>query len=297
MIFLTIDLRFFCLAVILYLLINLTQAYRIKLIIQSQGYGDISIIKVFWAHMVGTLFAEATPGRTGYLSIAYFLKEDTDVRLSHGLHSIPYIYSLDFIIKAIATSLAIVYLSLTLAIPIESVRALMIVVAFGILIAVFFILMLFGVYPRPIESFLGRWVFGKRILETLQLFRQSTLKTRRILFLVIGLSLLSWLLWGLNFYVIGFSLGLHLPFLTFLFMQPVASLLSVVPITIGGLGFIEAGLTGIIVLYGISFERALAFALLSRVVELTVYLPTGAKTLLVRRKRISLPHDIEESSP
>lgn len=278
------DLRFFSCAVMSYIIINLVQAYRLKVILQGQGYGSISILKVFWIHMAGILISDATPGKSGYLSIAYFLKEDKNIRLSHGLHSVTYIYSVDFFIKALATSLAIVYLSLTLSIGIETVRAMLIVVAFGLFIAVLLFLVLYGVRPQQIESFLGRWTFGKRLLNMLQIFRESTLNTRSVLFLIIVLSLCSWFLWGICFYALGLSLGLPLPFLTFLFMQPLASLLTLVPITIGGLGFMEAGLTGIIILYGVSFERALAFALLTRVIEIIVNLSAGAKILFLRRK-------------
>jgi uncharacterized protein (TIRG00374 family) len=232
--------------------------------------------------MAENLMGDATPGRTGYLSIAYFLKEDVHIKLSHGLHSIPYVHSLDFAIKAITTSLAIAYLSFTLSIGIETVQALLIVVAFGLFIAFLLFLVLFGMCPQPIESLLARWGLGKRILTALEEFREGTVNTRNAFLRIIGLSLCSWFLWGLCFYALGLSLGLYLPFLTFMFIYPVASLVSVVPLTIGGLGLVEAGLTGMILLYGISFEMALAFALLTRVVKQTINILAGAKTLFLR---------------
>jgi len=284
-IILTVDLRFFLISILFYIVINLVQSLRIKVVLHSQGYENISALKIFWIHMAGNLMGDATPGRTGYLSIAYFLKEDVNIRLSHGLHSIPYVHSLDFAIKAITTSLAIVYLIFTLSIGIEIVRALLIVVGFGIVIAFLLFLVLFGVCPQPIQSLLSRWTLGKQLLNTLQIFREGTVKTRSVFSFIIGLSLCSWFLWGLCFYALGFSVGIHLPFLTFMFVYPFASLVSVVPLSIGGIGLVEAGLTGMIILYGVSFEKSLAFALLTRLVKIIVNVITGAKTLFLRKNR------------
>jgi uncharacterized protein (TIRG00374 family) len=283
MMILTIDIRFFFTAILIYITINFVQSLRIKVVLHSQGYENLSALKIFWIHMAGNLMGDATPGRTGYLSIAYFLKEDLDVDVSHGLHSIPYVHSLDFAIKAVTTSLAIVYLIFTISIGTEIIRTLLIVAGFGLFIAFLLFLVLFGVCPQPIRSLLVRLSLGRRLLDTLQVFREGTVKTRNIFSLIIGISLCSWFLWGLCFLAIGFSLGIYLPFLTYMFIYPVVSLISVVPITIGGLGFVEAGLTGLLLLYGFSFEMALAFALLTRLIKLTINILAGAKALFLRK--------------
>jgi len=287
-ILLNIDLRFFLIAMLFYIMINFIQSLRIKVVLHSQGYENISALRIFWIHMAGNLLGDVTPGRTGYLSIAYFLKEDENIRLSHGLHSIPYVHSLDFAIKAITTSLAIVYLIFTLSIGIEIVRALLIVVGFGLFIAFLLFLVLFGVCPQPIQSLLLRFNLGKQLLNTLQVFREGTVKTRSVFSLIIGISLCSWFLWGLCFYALGFSVGLYLPFLTYMFIYPLASLVSVVPLSIGGIGLVEAGLTGMIILYGISLDKALPFALLTRLVKIIINVTAGTKTLFLRKNRKNL---------
>jgi uncharacterized membrane protein YbhN (UPF0104 family) len=55
-----------------------------------------------------------------------------------------------------------------------------------------------------------------------------------------------------------------------------ASLLSMIPITPGGLGFVEAGLTATLATAGISAEKALAATLLFRLVSFWLPLPIGA---------------------
>jgi uncharacterized membrane protein YbhN (UPF0104 family) len=70
-----------------------------------------------------------------------------------------------------------------------------------------------------------------------------------------------------------------------MFVYPLASLISVVPLSIGGIGLVEAGLTGMILLYGVSFEKALAFALLTRLVKIIINVTAGSKTLILRKNK------------
>jgi len=55
-----------------------------------------------------------------------------------------------------------------------------------------------------------------------------------------------------------------------------ASLLSMIPITPGGLGFVEAGLTATLAAAGIGAEEAVAATLLFRLVSFWLPLPVGA---------------------
>jgi hypothetical protein len=55
-----------------------------------------------------------------------------------------------------------------------------------------------------------------------------------------------------------------------------ASVLSMIPITPGGLGFVEAGLTALLVTAGIGADAAVAATLLFRLVSFWIPLPIGA---------------------
>lgn len=67
----------------------------------------------------------------------------------------------------------------------------------------------------------------------------------------------------------------------------VASVLAMIPLTPGGLGFVEAGLTGMLTLAGASAEHAVLATLLYRVFAYWVPLPAGALAswLFTRRHR------------
>jgi uncharacterized protein (TIRG00374 family) len=69
----------------------------------------------------------------------------------------------------------------------------------------------------------------------------------------------------------------------------VASVLAMIPLTPGGLGFVEAGLTGMLTLAGASAEHAVLATLLYRVFAYWLPLPAGAlaSTLFARRHRVA----------
>jgi uncharacterized protein (TIRG00374 family) len=65
----------------------------------------------------------------------------------------------------------------------------------------------------------------------------------------------------------------------------VAMALAIVPITPGGLGFVEAGLTTLLVLVGISTDQAVVGTLLYRLVSFWLPIPVGGLAWAVWRFR------------
>jgi uncharacterized protein (TIRG00374 family) len=68
-----------------------------------------------------------------------------------------------------------------------------------------------------------------------------------------------------------------------------ASALAMIPLTPGGLGFVEAGLTGVLALAGVSAAHAVLGTLLYRLFSYWLPLPAGviASTLFARRHRVA----------
>ena len=67
-----------------------------------------------------------------------------------------------------------------------------------------------------------------------------------------------------------------------------AVVLALIPITPGGLGFVEAGLTGVLALAGVSPDHAVLAVLLYRLFSYWIPLPAGlvASWLFSRRHRL-----------
>jgi uncharacterized protein (TIRG00374 family) len=64
-----------------------------------------------------------------------------------------------------------------------------------------------------------------------------------------------------------------------------AELLALLPLTPGGLGFVEAGLVGALTLAGVSGHDALAATLLYRIASYWLPLPAGAVAYALFRRR------------
>ena len=64
-----------------------------------------------------------------------------------------------------------------------------------------------------------------------------------------------------------------------------SALLGMIPLTPGGLGFVEAGLTGLLVLTGISAGDAAAATLAYRLVSYWLPLPAGVVAWILARRR------------
>ena len=94
--------------------------------------------------------------------------------------------------------------------------------------------------------------------------------------LVAGLSALG--KWGFDFLALVCvlqALGLHPEPPLVLLAYAAAALLALIPLTPGGLGFVEAGLTGLLVLAGIGAGDAAATTLAYRLVSYWLPLPVG----------------------
>ena len=63
------------------------------------------------------------------------------------------------------------------------------------------------------------------------------------------------------------------------------ALLALIPITPGGLGFVEAGLTGMLVAAGVSSQDALVATLAYRLVSFWLPLPAGGVAYLLFLRR------------
>jgi uncharacterized protein (TIRG00374 family) len=69
------------------------------------------------------------------------------------------------------------------------------------------------------------------------------------------------------------AFGVHVPFLLFVVIVPVIILITLLPISIAGLGVREVGFVYLFGLAGISAEIALALSLLIRLLDLLMALP------------------------
>ncbi len=125
-----------------------------------------------------------------------------------------------------------------------------------------------------------------RLREAYHRFHHGTIASFRQLPLVMSLGLLGWMSEvGRLFFVVK-ALGLSLDFSLIVFVTLANALLTLVPVTPGGLGIVEPGITGLLrVLTTLSRGVALSVTLLDRSISYVSIVVVGALLFMVREVR------------
>ena len=159
-----------------------------------------------------------------------------------------------------------------------------------IIILIVFIL-LFLVFYNPKSSrlllgFLYRHLIPKKLKDKIDVDFDSfyaDLPKKRFLILVFGVNILTWINTYLITYLVGLSLGINLPFVYFLAILPLATIVAQIPITINGLGTREAALIGLFSFFGIAAVKVFSMSILSMI--LASILPAIIASPLIFKKR------------
>lgn len=254
---------FFLLAAcICYLLNNILMAIRLKKILTYLG-SKIRFRIAFLSHMSGMLLSDVTPGRSGYLYVGFALTKK-GVPLPRGLAAIMSTYIYDLLFKISLALVAVYYLYATImGIPIGYIIYL-IVILLLLIIAGYYLIM----YPGPVlQAFCEK---NKYLQYILDLGEQSR-AIQKISPYIISISFIGWVLRGLEWYFIALAIGsVAISVIDALLLNPLLTILSLIPVTPAGLGIQEAGVVGILVLMGISLTSATAFAFLTRFIEIII---------------------------
>jgi glycosyltransferase 2 family protein len=96
--------------------------------------------------------------------------------------------------------------------------------------------------------------------------------------------------------VIAASCGLHLPFRSWMLVWPMAKLLALVPVTLGGLGIREAGLSALLAPFGVPMAMAVAAGLAWESIILAGGLGAGVISALMRMASGRQPSSSTEES-
>lgn len=159
--------------------------------------------------------------------------------------------------------------------------------------AVFALLLLLGTVlvgaivfrGRPLARVLGRFPGASKLRAldaTLGRFRRLS---RRKAGLAIGFSLVENLSATLALYLLALALGITLPFRTIGWVRAAVQLVTLVPISVSGLGIREGGLVVALEPYGVSGSSAVALGLLVFAATLLVGLIGGLLELRIHASR------------
>jgi len=156
----------------------------------------------------------------------------------------------------------------------------------GFVVAIGFIVMLIGL--RMWGAHVSRWL-PARIGDLWDRFHEgstSALGTRSVP-VILAVTVAIWLLEGARLYFVVRALALPevgLGISSSVFVALAAALLTAIPLTPAGFGFVEAGIIGVLFLYGVPQESAAAVALVDRGLTVVTVIVFGGLLYAVSEK-------------
>jgi uncharacterized protein (TIRG00374 family) len=272
-----VDIWFLLLACFCYFLNNLLMAYRLKTLLFHMGE-NIRLRLVFFSHMAGMFLSDFTPGRSGYFYVAYSLNK-RDVPLEKGIATITSTYLYDLTFKTIVAILGAYFIySFVFAGQVGFAIIVMLLLIFGVIIG-YLIIMNPPAWVRVLSN-------KNRVLYKVLQFGEQSHTIQRFAPFILSISLAGWMLRGLQWYLI--VLSMHQAFLSpldALLLNPLLTLLSLVPLTPAGWGIQETGIVIVFAALGISTTIATSFALITRLVEVAVDFSFGSWDILKKPRK------------
>jgi len=156
----------------------------------------------------------------------------------------------------------------------------------GFILAIGLVLLLIGL--RVFGGHIGRWL-PSRIGGLWVKFQEGSTGalTARSVPVILVLTTMIWLLEGARLYFVIRALdmpGVEIGISASVFVALAAALLTAIPLTPAGFGFVEAGIIGVLALYGVVQEPAAAVALVDRAVTIVTVIILGGILYAFSRK-------------
>ncbi len=216
------------------------------------------------------------PAKLGDLYRGYLLKKESDISFSLSMGTVVAERLLDFVILVTLMGVAGL-ISYHGRLPRQIVQLL--AITFGVVLAVIIGLLTLhkfgdvigGLLPGRIEDLYTR--FSGAMLLSFQQFPE-----------ILTYTIIAWACESARVLLVIMALGVSLPISMVVFLGLLAALLTTLPLTPGGLGFAEAGLTGVLILYGVEKDVAGSIALLDRTISYLSLLVGGLIVYLLSKK-------------
>jgi len=266
-----IKIEYLLFALLCYVGINILFAVRLRRVLAKEGI-KTSFGKTLLAQFAGMLTSDVTPARSGYVLTPVYLR-DQNVPTPVSLSGILGIQSVEFLIKVLGGTLALVFLinfaSMTHELLILAAIGVSLMLIGGIILAAMSWSQRVIALVQRITNhrFLKRLTGG--LMGKLEEYAVNAKKTRKAFPEIMLLTLACWILKGFEWYFLGLALGVTInsspiiSWLGFFLIHPLVTALGFAP-TPAGIGAQEWGVVIVLGLFSISPVAALSFALMAR---------------------------------
>lgn len=269
----------YLLAFLIYYTTFLFRGARWRLLLHNAGVGEDaplpSTLTAGRLVLLGWMISSITWFRMGDAFRAYAYSRESDAPLARIVGTVVAERVLD---------VATVFTLLTIAFAVSYFRAdtqpstTFLLVGIGLLIPTMAMVIIFYFLGEGINQYLPQ-----RLQKTYSNFRQGTLNSFHRLPRLTILSFLGWVVEIGRLYLVVQSMGLEADMGLIMFATVANALLSAVPVTPGGLGIVETGMTGLLTIAMVR-EDALSVVLLDRSISYLSVLIFGSVAFAIHEQ-------------
>ena len=240
----------------------LVKSYKWRLVIRAHGadYPLKDSVKVF---LIGMFTGLLTPGRAGDLIRALYLNKE-NVTFGKSASTVVIDRLLDILSLFLLFFLSVIWLG-------RAFGGFQISMPTALLFLGGVVFLAYLLFQRDLVKKLLRPFYANFLPETYKpalkmgfndFYDSLGRLDRADMALPAFLSILSWLLTGLEGYLVARSLGLDISYLTMMAFIPLITLAELLPISVSGLGTREVAVISLFSLIGLPMDTAVAFSIL-----------------------------------
>jgi glycosyltransferase 2 family protein len=239
--------------------ILLLKSWRWKYLLKMQGM-DYDLKCAFLIYLSSGYLGVITPGRVGEFAKVFYLKEDKGINLGKAFSSVLFDRVLDLSVLLIFSFAGILHFfsakSYFYTFPI-----------FLMFIIVMAIIFLNARIRNKGLHIIKKWIPSIKLQDKMDLHYSSffeamnDFKSMKIL-IPIAASFFAYFIFYFSCYLMAASLGIQISFLNIIYCVSVANLISLIPISISGIGTRDATLIFLFSLLGLNKEAAVGFSII-----------------------------------
>jgi len=273
------NIYFLLIAVFLVFIMMLSETIKWFTIARFQNI-KIPFSEAFKINMIDNYYGFITPSKVGSVIRAEYLRKYTEGHFGKGLFN--------FIIDKVMDLSAIIFIAIIfsynfkdkLDLPIGFFTALFLFFVFGTL---FFL-------KKERSEVILRIIYRKLVPNRFRDQAKSSFESfydhvpkKRYFILFFLLNLFNWIINYTLAYSVGLSLGINLPFIYYLSIFPLATLVSLIPISVAGLGTREATLISLFGLFGIAAAKVFSMSIISLLIAGIIPAIIGASYAFIKK--------------
>jgi len=239
---------------------------RWRMILHSMGQ-DLLIAPAYQAFAGGMILSDLTPGRIGVLSRPLMVRDK--VTLNRGLASVVIDRYVDLLTTFILGLCGMLFIANRDAYLVLASSAILIIIISTSLLWLSRYSVL-GVLRSRSSRFMG---IANALEDAICCIRRpKSLMAKSVL-----ITMLAWITHALRIAIIARSVGYEVPLPMLILMLPLVNALSLVPVTVSGLGLVEGGLTALLTSVGVPAAAGISIALMDRAITMAFHVLVGMR--------------------